>query len=207
MLLPVVPLTIALGWKYPLIGFTVPVVMLTGMIGGFLRGRYVCGHFCPRGAFLDRLMKPFCGWKQIPSLMRGMSLRWVLFAAMMGFMIVRVLANPTDVRHWGRVFWMMCTLTTGIAVVLGLLWRPRAWCSVCPVGTFQNAVGGHKHQLAMNAAACVDCTRCGRVCLMGLAVPAIKDSGVLADRDCLKCGECVAACPAKALNFGRPQSA
>lgn len=207
LILPVVPLTIGLGWKYPLAGFAVPVTMLAGIIGGFLNGRYVCGHFCPRGGFLDRAMGPIAGWREIPAWMRNMRLRWILFAAMMGFMIARVLADPADVRHWGRVFWMMCTLTTAIAVVLALVWRPRAWCALCPIGTFQKAVGGRKGILAVNAKTCVACSRCERICPINLAIAGELAAGSPSRGDCLKCGECVAACPAGALGFTRRSSA
>jgi len=50
---------ILFGWKFPLLGFAVPVAMLTGMTGGFFRGRYVCGNICPRGSFYDTLFSFF----------------------------------------------------------------------------------------------------------------------------------------------------
>jgi len=52
---PVVVIVIAFGWHYPLLGFSVPVVMLMGAAGGVLRGRYVCGHLCPGEVFLTGL--------------------------------------------------------------------------------------------------------------------------------------------------------
>ncbi|MFC1736814.1 4Fe-4S binding protein [Candidatus Hydrogenedentota bacterium] len=55
-LLPIVLITIGLGWKYPLLGFSVPVVMTAGFVGGIFRGRYVCGNLCPRGSFFDRIL-------------------------------------------------------------------------------------------------------------------------------------------------------
>ena len=53
---PIVVIVIAFGWQYPWLGYSVPVVMLMGMVGGFVRGRYVCGYLCPRGAFFDHIM-------------------------------------------------------------------------------------------------------------------------------------------------------
>ena len=34
LLVPIVVITLALGWKYPVLGFVVPVVMLMGIVGG-----------------------------------------------------------------------------------------------------------------------------------------------------------------------------
>lgn len=200
ILAPVVLLTIALGWKYPLLGFTVPLVMVTGMVGGFFRGRWVCGHLCPRGGFFDRMIAPIAPRRPIPPQLRRMPFRWGVFAALMGFMIWRISADPASWEHWGRVFWSMCALTTGVGVVGALTIHPRTWCAFCPVGTFQNAVGGGKGALQI-APSCRGCRQCEKACPMALPIVKHKPAGHLRDRDCLKCPECIAACPVKALSW------
>lgn len=197
---PIVVLTVALGWKYPLLGFTVPVAMATGMAGGFFRGRWVCGHLCPRGGFFDRMIAPFAPRRSIPPLLRSMPLRWGVFAALMGFMVWRISADPGNWEHWGRVFWSMCALTTGIGLVAALTIHPRAWCAFCPMGTFQNAVGGGKGPLQI-APSCRECRKCEKACPMALPLVKDKSVGYLQHRDCLKCPECIAVCPANALSW------
>ena len=198
---PIVIVVIALGWKYPLLGFSVPIVMLMGIIGAFVRGRYVCGHLCPRGGFYDRVMAPISPGRPIPRTFRNAALRWTLVVLLMGFMIWRIIQTPGDVYHWGRVFWLMCTVTTVIGVVLALVIHQRSWCTICPVGTMQNAIGGRKDQLRIDAAECKECRTCEKTCPIDLPIVKHKDSGVVAEGDCLKCPECIAACPANALSW------
>lgn len=200
MLAPVVVLTIALGWKYPVLGFLVPLTMLTGMIGGLFRGRWVCGNLCPRGGFFEQWVSRLSPQRTIPPVLQKMSLRWGVFAALMTFMGWRLAANPTDWSHWGLVFWSMCALTTGVGLVGALLFHPRSWCAICPVGTFQNAVGGSRHPLQITAA-CRSCGKCEQTCPMALPISQHRAAGVLAERDCLKCSECVVACPVNALSW------
>jgi ferredoxin-type protein NapH len=200
-LVPVVVVTLALGWKYPVIGFVVPAVMLMGFVGGLFNGRYVCGNLCPRGSFFDRVIAPISFRKTIPAFVRQMPLRWTILAAMMGFMIWRISQNPGDWRHWGKTFWSMCVITTTIGVALGILFHPRMWCAFCPMGTLQNAMGGNKQQLLIDAAKCKMCRVCEKACPIQLAIVQDKDIARLSSRDCLKCPECIAACPAKALNW------
>ena len=203
-LMPIVLITIGLGWKYPLLGFSVPVVMLAGIVGGFIKGRYVCGNLCPRGSFLDRVISLVSRKKPIPDFFRNMSLRWLVFAAMMGFMVFRISKNPTDINHWGRVFWLMCVITTSIGVILGIFVHPRTWCSFCPMGTIQNVFGGGKYQLQIDPKLCRECKLCEKVCPINLSIVKDKDNGRLSDRDCLKCSECIAVCSYGSLSWPKP---
>ncbi|MBA4389290.1 MAG: FeS-binding protein [Verrucomicrobia bacterium] len=198
-LLPVVIVTIGLGWKYPWLGYSVPIVMLMGMVGGIFNGRYVCGNLCPRGSFLERFVGLVSRKGEIPSPVRNMVFRWILFSAMMGFMIFQISRNPSDWQHWGRVFWLMCTVTTGLGIVLAFAFQSRTWCALCPMGTMQNALGGGKNQIKINAATCRECGLCEKSCPMDLDIIAHKAGGKLAERDCLKCDECVVVCPTKSL--------
>jgi len=49
------------GWKYPFLGFFIPLCMLLGI--GLFRGRKWCDWYCPRGSFYDTLGKAGSGDK------------------------------------------------------------------------------------------------------------------------------------------------
>ncbi len=201
-LAPIAIIVIGLGYWYPILGYVVPLVMLAGVVGAIVNGRYVCGTLCPRGSFLDRIVRPASRKGHIPHFLRSMGLRWFLFAALMGLMAFRIFQQPDGValsEHLGRVFWLMCVVTTGIAIILGVLIHPRMWCSFCPMGTMQRAIGGGKRQLEIDSDLCVECRKCERACPFDLSIVKHKDSGRVSERDCLKCSECVAACPRQAL--------
>jgi len=200
LLAPIVVATIAFGWRYPWLGFTVPAAMFLGIAGGLRRGRHVCGNLCPRGSFFDRLIAPLAARRGIPSLLRSMPLRWGVFTLLMGFMVWRLAANPVDPGHWGLVFWSMCAITTGVGVVLALFFHPRSWCAVCPVGTLSNVIGGGRHQLSIEPE-CRECGKCEQDCTFDLQIVRHKESGVVQERDCLKCSVCVASCPRGALKW------
>lgn len=200
-LLSIILTTLAFGWRFPWLGFSVPIVMFMGIVGSLFNGRYVCGNLCPRGSFYDRLMAPISRKRSIPGWLRSNALRWTLFAAMMGFMVIRILQNPLDPMHWGRVFWVMCVVTTLIGIPLALLIHPRTWCSLCPIGTAQSAIGGRRNQLRIDGDLCRSCALCERACPMDLSIVKHKDSGIVSEPDCLRCLECVAVCPVQALAF------
>ncbi len=192
--------TIAIGWKYPLLGYTVPAAMAIGMGGGLLRGRYVCGNICPRGSFYDTLFRYLGGTRPVPAIFSNMTFRWGVMAVLMSLMGLQIAQNPSDPLHWGRVFWLVCTVTTAVGVVLGSIYRARTWCTFCPVGTTANALGGNKDQLTIRHD-CRSCGICETECPMDLPIVAHKSTGTLPHRDCLKCSSCVDACPTAALSF------
>lgn len=191
---------IIMGWKYPLFGFAVPLAMIAGITGGFFRGRYVCGNFCPRGSFYDTIFSYVGGNKPVPELLQSRRFRWVIMAVLMGFMTWRIAQNPGEWRHWGTVFWSMCLITTAIGMPLGMFYRSRSWCSFCPVGTMASAIGRDTFRLEI-AHHCRQCGICEKHCPMGLSIAEHRDAGVLPHRDCIKCSSCLDACPSKALSW------
>jgi polyferredoxin len=185
---------LALGWKYPLWGFVVPVAMGAGILGGFFRGRWVCGNLCPRGSFLDTWFNLVSAKKENPVLLSGKKFRWSTLTMLMSFMVFRLAQNPGEVDHWGLVFWQMCLVTTIAAFALGLRYSARSWCTFCPVGTLASSIGGEKYPLQVHSS-CKTCGLCEKSCPMQLSIPQHRQSGSLQEQDCIKCSECIKACP------------
>jgi len=176
--------------------------MVVGIGGSFLRGRYVCGNICPRGSFYDTLFRLIGGSRPVPSFLTSMRFRWGVLAILMSLMALQIAQNPGDPLHWGRVFWLVCLVTTAVGVALGLYYRPRTWCSFCPVGPMANAIGGDKDQLVIGAS-CKSCGVCEKSCPIDFSIVGHKAEGVLPNRDCLKCSSCVASCKVGALSFAK----
>ena len=184
------------GIFYPKLGYFLLLVFASLMIIAPFRGRWFCGNLCPRGSFVDFWLAPMSRKLIIPHLFRSMWLRAPIFVALMGFMIFRIIQTEGVVDKIGMVFVTLCILTTSIAILFGVIIAPRTWCSFCPMGTMQRAVGGKKYQLKVDTEKCIDCGKCQKVCPMQLPVNEILDKP-----DCIKCARCVEACPKQALSF------
>lgn len=184
------------GIFYPKLGYFLLLVFASLMIIAPFRGRWFCGNLCPRGSFVDFWLAPLSRKLKIPPQFRSMWLRAPIFVVLMGFMIFRIIQTEGIVDKIGMVFVTLCILTTSIAILFGVIIAPRTWCSFCPMGTLQRAMGGKKYQLKVDADKCIDCKKCQKVCPMQLPVIEIRD-----DPDCIKCGRCVEACPKQALRF------
>ncbi len=198
----IVLLVISIGWIFPYMGLIVPVVMVTGMIGGFFRGRYVCGNLCPRGSFLDTWMARFANRREVPGWMRSHWFRGIIMTVLMGFLGWRLAQDIGSLEHWGFVFWQMCALTTLFAVAMGLVFRERAWCTICPMGSVQAMESRGQYSLRISDT-CRTCQACENVCPMNLPVTAYLGVGEVKHPDCIKCSRCVKGCPVAALSWPR----
>jgi len=184
------------GIFYPKLGYFLLLVFASLMIIAPFRGRWFCGNLCPRGSFVDFWLAPISRKLKIPPRLRSMWIRAPIFVALMGFMVFRIIQTEGIVDRIGMVFVTLCILTTSIAILFGIIIAPRTWCSFCPMGTLQRALGGKKYQLKVDEEKCIDCGKCQKVCPMQLPVNEILDKP-----DCIKCGRCVEACPKHALSF------
>jgi polyferredoxin len=84
-----------------------------------------------------------------------------------------------------------------LAVLAGLsLVVPNAWCRfLCPYGALLGLASmASPTRIRRDAAACIDCGKCARVCPSRLPVDRLAS---VRSAECTGCLECVAACPAR----------
>ncbi|TAL18185.1 4Fe-4S binding protein [bacterium] len=184
-----VPLVIIGGFFSPYFGYAVPFTMIGAMAMAFSgRGRRFCGNYCPRGSFLDTWLRHLPSFKlKLPPVNK---VRWYVTAGLMGLMVWRIAKNPTDLAYLGGVFWMMCLVTTGAALILAVLYRQRAWCMICPIGTVSTVLKKTTHTIPVPEG-CTSCKLCDKACPIALK----PSEGIICSTECLQCGVCTAVCP------------
>jgi ferredoxin-type protein NapH len=189
------------GWYWPWLGYLL-LGCMAGAVGlAFFRGRAWCDWMCPRGAFFDLFVGRYGRRARIPGFLRSPWMRGFMVALIMTVLGTQVWLFRGDWARVGLAFVMLLTVTTAAGVVMGLVWRERAWCLICPMGTLAALVSGGKEPLSLKAAACTDCGACARVCPMQLEPASGRPDGVVRENDCVKCRSCAAACPSRALSF------
>lgn len=192
------------GWRYPLLGYFIPLCMLLGIGTGFFKGRKWCDWYCPRGSFSDAMIKSISPKRKIPSFFKGLPLRIGLLSFLMLMMAIQIIRRWPDPYKIGMFFVILLTVTTLLGIILALIFHQRTWCCFCPIGSMANWVGREKHPLKIDSNLCTECKLCYKVCPIQVAPLEFKKSGleIVKDGDCLKCNLCVSACPQKALNLG-----
>ena len=185
---------IALGWWLPYLGLLCAGGDDHGHGRRFLRRPLGVRQLVPaRAAFSTASWPGLPRTGPRPKFLKKMSFRWGVFAAMMALMIGQLAMHPATLANWGHVFWIMCTLTTGIGIVLSLFMHARAWCLFCPVGTVARVAAPKTARYPDINEACRACGLCDKACPMDIEVSKIHQSGV-GETDCIRCGQCAQVC-------------
>jgi ferredoxin-type protein NapH len=191
------------GFFFPLIGYFIPLCMVAGIGMALFRGRKWCNWYCPRGSWADSFMSKISPGRPIPGIFRGFPLRVGALAFLMAMLTFQIVRLWPDFVRIGGFFMILLTVTTAIGLILAMVFHPRAWCYLCPIGSISHWAGRNRYPLVLAKEECVECKACAKACPMQLT-PYETDAGGFPGRgDCLKCGLCVASCPKDALRFRR----
>lgn len=111
--------------------FTPIVIALSG------RGKMSCARICPRGSFIGVVTRPFKSFSlKRPPVFNKRGFKFLLWSLMMGsFIGLMIWVIPSgDIGRIGYTILVFMEVATGIALLFGILFTPRSWCSVCPMG-------------------------------------------------------------------------
>jgi polyferredoxin len=122
----------------PLFGLLLlPLMAAIFILAAVYRSRRFCGSACARGVWLDLLMPAVSRHRAPP---RWLGKSWFRQAFRGVFMALFAVGLYVEWGTWagaGRVLVAVCAATTAIAFAAAWLYRPRTWCSFCPMATMQ----------------------------------------------------------------------
>lgn len=187
------------GLFYPKLGMFAFVCMMGSVLLSFYKGRYWCYRFCPRGAFLDEFIARASFNKGVPAVLKTKVAKMFMLLFFIVMMSANAILSRGSLERFGKGIVTLLWVTTLISIVLGILFKARTWCIVCPMGTLSGLVGRKNGSLKIDGQKCVECKLCKNNCPMEIEVYLFKECGSIESTECIKCHKCVKACPKKAI--------
>lgn len=183
-------------------------------------GRFFCGWACHLVALQDG-----CRWLLIKMGMRPAPFRSRLLGLVPLLAFCAMFLLPYAQRWWANLshpgivrtewttaaFWesfpgLGVTVLTFLVCGFGMVWflGSKGFCAyACPYGALFGAVDNFAPGRIVVSDACEGCGHCTAVCTSNVRVhQEVKEFGMVVDAGCMKCMDCVSACPKQALSYG-----
>lgn len=120
-------------FRFGVLGFLCMLAPMYHALKG--RGKIHCRSYCPRGSILGKWLPYLSLQKTMPQFMTR---KWFKYGLLL--MMVTVFSISLYHADWQfhkiamRVFRFM-VLSLGVGIVTGIIFKPRSWCVICPMGT------------------------------------------------------------------------
>jgi len=132
------------GFFVPELGLLIVGLMLIAIAMNARRGRSFCSGVCPNGRALSAGLGKISTGRKLPRFLYSKEFRRALCGLLMFAIISFLIQTNGSLARIGRVFWSVYIAAIGISVLTGLLFKPRAWCAFCPMGTLQDTLKSFK---------------------------------------------------------------
>jgi len=138
---PALVLILVVGGLFqPLLGLGVLALMAVALVLNARKRRSFCAGICPNGNLLALGLRPFSRGKPFPRQMASPEMRRMFCGFMMICLFAFLARGGQGAAGLGQVFSWIYLIAVGGGLALGLYYKPRAWCTICPMGTLQDSI-------------------------------------------------------------------
>ncbi len=97
-------------------------------------GRIHCSHYCPRGSLFGRFLGKISINRPLPGFFRSSIFKNGLLVLMMTMFTLAIIHAHGDPEKIGFAVLRFMVVSSLIGAAMGIFFKPRSWCQVCPMG-------------------------------------------------------------------------
>jgi polyferredoxin len=101
------------------------------------RGKIHCSKYCPRGSILGKFLKDISFENNLPKSFRGKRVKNILLTLMMvmfSISLYHAFHQPNILKAVSFGVFRLMMVSLALGVMMGIIFKPRSWCQVCPMG-------------------------------------------------------------------------
>lgn len=118
--------------RFGLLGFICMGVPIYHALRG--RGKIHCSHYCPRGSLLGNFLKNVSLQNNLPKWIKIKTAKRVLLTWMVVMFTISLINAGPNINRIALAVFRLMTSSLALGVIMGIIFKPRTWCQVCPMG-------------------------------------------------------------------------
>ncbi|WZL80903.1 4Fe-4S binding protein [Vallitaleaceae bacterium 9-2] len=110
-------------------------------------GKIHCSKYCPRGSFLGKFLDKISMHKQLPGYMRTKKAKHVLLIIMLTMLSIAMYHTGFVFEKMAFAFLRFMGMSFAVGIIMGVFFKPRSWCVVCPMGHASGLIAGRRKKI------------------------------------------------------------
>lgn len=121
-----------MDFRFGILGILCMTAPLYHVLKG--EGKIHCQKYCPRGSILGKFLQRISLNNPMPKFMTTKKFKNALLTLMMVVFSFSMYHAGPDFNKIAFSIFRFMTVSLIIGVIMGILYKPRSWCVVCPMG-------------------------------------------------------------------------
>ncbi|GAA0121091.1 MAG: 4Fe-4S binding protein [Clostridium argentinense] len=98
------------------------------------QGKVHCSHYCPRGSLLQNFLRHISLQNNLPNKFKTKIVKNIILIFMLIMFITTIISSGGNIKLLGFGLFRMMTSSLILGIILGIIYKPRSWCQICPMG-------------------------------------------------------------------------
>lgn len=121
-----------IDFRFGLLGILCMIAPLYHVFKG--EGKIHCRSYCPRGSILGKFLESISLNKKMPSFMTTKTFKTILLTLMVSVFTFAMIHAAPSIEKMAFAIFRFMSMSLMIGIIMGILFKPRSWCVVCPMG-------------------------------------------------------------------------
>lgn len=128
--------------RFAYLGFVCMAAPIIFAISG--KGKIHCSHYCPRGSLFGKFLPLLSLKNSMPAFMNQKWFKYSLLVFMFSSFGMCFYSLGLGLENIASAILNMMVRSSLVGILVGIVFMPRSWCKICPMGLIAGTISNHK---------------------------------------------------------------